>query len=701
MAAQDEISDDSIQGIHDPASGWQSVERTTTATLGQAVIADLFLRTYRRDYQWLPYLFRSLNRHARGWRRLIIVVPEGQERDFPDLPELAEPEFCEAVDFATSPVYQNDYIGQQISKLRAWELTDADAIGYLDSDMVFTRPFVAGALPGPSMGAHPDGIGARPWSAAGAARDAWYEPTRDLLGFEPTHETMCRHPFVYRRETIQGCYEHAGGEEGLLDYVARTGFSEFNLLGNFAISRGCPTYRPSGPELQRQFRSYDGLTAEVREWLALNGYATRAKPYPTLHRPLLLPDAAFDGRHVVWDIGAGTGSSSLALALTRHRVVALEHSPERFEALARNLAGRDEVTCLCAAAGDSATATSASPDEQNVGPKYLERADSHVTVLLDDLARTQPAPDGIRLGGGVDVVRALRGASAILAGVRPALLIEVDCDDAARAELHDILSQCGYRMREQMTGDIWEPGDGRRCEISAKPVRYVGGNGAKPKLRILHNLARSGGTIVSRCLGCMDGVALLSEVHPTLWHAWNDPVKQARDWYGVDVPDDLCFVDTIAALEEAFRARGQLLVLRSWDFVDFIPSSKNRRPAGRSLLTEELRDRFELAEVLLARNPLAMLPSVERFLGESIDQQAFDDGVRAFEAMSSDEYCRGRVPFVEFLLNPEREIRHICSALELPYDWQFEDRWQGYTHVTGDIENQRERTTIGRKEPHA
>ena len=39
-------------------------------------------------------------------------------------------------------------------------------------------------------------------------------------------------------------------------------------------------------------------------------------------------------------------------------------------------------------------------------------------------------------------------------------------------------------------------------------------NNTKPGIRILHHMARSGGTIISRCLGCMKDVILLSEIHP-------------------------------------------------------------------------------------------------------------------------------------------------------------------------------------------
>ena len=37
---------------------------------------------------------------------------------------------------------------------------------------------------------------------------------------------------------------------------------------------------------------------------------------------------------------------------------------------------------------------------------------------------------------------------------------------------------------------------------------------AKPKLRIIHHLACSGGTLISKCLSALPNVYLLSEVHP-------------------------------------------------------------------------------------------------------------------------------------------------------------------------------------------
>src|SRR5918996_211348 len=49
-------------------------------------------------------------------------------------------------------------------------------------------------------------------------------------------------------------------------------------------------------------------------------------------------------------------------------------------------------------------------------------------------------------------------------------------------------------------------------------------------LRLLHQMARSGGTVISRCLACMSGVALLSEVHARAT-GFVDPLAQAQAWF--------------------------------------------------------------------------------------------------------------------------------------------------------------------------
>lgn len=456
------------------------------------MIADLFLRTYKGDYQWLPYLFRSLNRYARGWRTLHVVFPEGQPA--PQVPELVAPEFCSSVEYHTCPVYANDYLGQQITKLRAWEWSDADVIGYLDSDLVFTRPFVPRRT---------GLVEAREWADVGDAV-CWREPTADLLGWVPPYETMSRHPFIYPREVVKACYEHVGGEASLLGYGKH--FSEFNLLGNFALAKhGFHPAPPTGPDLCQQFRSWDGVTGEAEEWLALNGYAEHVPSHElecangiwTLakdthvsrwvreagrldHDQNALPRilGAFADAKVVWDVGAFIGDHTEAYAAGGRKVVAIEPRADAFECLARNFAEADNVTCLCLAVGNEECATLVSDDE-NKGARALRVVDGGAeTTTLDDLAGVLPdEPQAIKMDIEGWEVKALTGARALLSSVRPVLCVEVNRGALVRAgdspeALHALLTAFGYESRDIYTGEVWNVLDSReQFDVIARPKR--------------------------------------------------------------------------------------------------------------------------------------------------------------------------------------------------------------------------------------
>ena len=61
-------------------------------------------------------------------------------------------------------------------------------------------------------------------------------------------------------------------------------------------------------------------------------------------------------------------------------------------------------------------------------------------------------------------------------------------------------------------------------------------------IRLIHNLPRSGGTIVSKCLGAQKDVTLLSEIHPEgiliskkmgVRSSFFDPIFQSQVWHNL------------------------------------------------------------------------------------------------------------------------------------------------------------------------
>lgn len=265
------------------------------------MVADFFLRTYPKDYRWLPFLFRSLERHARGWRDVVLVFPfEGPGDDFAaelaalevfvPLKETAERlraagALSGKIIVQTCPVYQDDYLGQCLTKLMAWQYSSADEVCFLDSDLVLVQPLTPRTLHAPGDGRPV--IEIRDWADSGNALTAWFGITKTLLhGDSPPYETMCRHPFQYPTPFLRRAFEAAYQELMTVDRH----ISEFNYLGNYAFLRERDAFlflRPDhlhqegldapdfhASDLVRQFRSWDGLTPAVKAELKALGYWT-------------------------------------------------------------------------------------------------------------------------------------------------------------------------------------------------------------------------------------------------------------------------------------------------------------------------------------------------------------------------------------------------------------------------------------------
>lgn len=218
----------------------------------------------------------------------------------------------------------------------------------------------------------------------------------------------------------------------------------------------------------------------------------------------------------------------------------------------------------------------------------------------------------------------------------------------------------------------------------------------KPTLRIVQNLARSGGTVICRCLASMEGIALLSEIHPTQRQVFS-PTQQAREWYGLDVPYVEDFVEAVQLLEERFRARGRTLVIRTWNHVDFMPCQWNQHaPAMRPQLCDQLRGAFDLRRAAITRDPGPMWESLRRFVSDwdMCTHEEFLEGHRRFSQMANSV---GRIKYETFCRFPHSTMLRLCRQLGLPYDASFIDKWQAYRNVTGDVASF-ERTIIAPRE---
>ena len=218
-----------------------------------------------------------------------------------------------------------------------------------------------------------------------------------------------------------------------------------------------------------------------------------------------------------------------------------------------------------------------------------------------------------------------------------------------------------------------------------------------PTLRLLHVLARSGGTLVSKCLASMDGVMLLSEIHPRAGNRFS-PVRQAADWFGLVSPDEAARLDgptplpaAIAFLRQRAEAQGRKLLLREWSHLDFYGLPFVAEPAWRSSLVELLAASFDLRRAVLVRHPVDQLISLVRLpaLGGSLDLDRFLRGHRLVAEMAVET---GFVRYEDFTREPDAALRRLCGLLDLDFDPGYAQRWADWDKITGDLEPSRGNT---------
>lgn len=223
----------------------------------------------------------------------------------------------------------------------------------------------------------------------------------------------------------------------------------------------------------------------------------------------------------------------------------------------------------------------------------------------------------------------------------------------------------------------------------------------KPKLRMIHNMARSGSTLICKCLGCMKDVFLLSEVHPLAWHLFN-PLKQASEWFGLLAQDDVAelrqrgettFTDAIALIQRRCVERGGTLVLRDWAHLDYTGYPFISTPSFRPLLYVELAKSFEILRVSTAREPIAQWQSLAQL---GVMQEPLRSGVFGIDKFLAGylKYAMlcvetGFVRYEELLANPESVMGKLCKSLVIDFDAEFIHKWHDYKTITGDVNNQR------------
>ncbi|ORE96259.1 hypothetical protein ATO13_05335 [Stappia sp. 22II-S9-Z10] len=226
------------------------------------------------------------------------------------------------------------------------------------------------------------------------------------------------------------------------------------------------------------------------------------------------------------------------------------------------------------------------------------------------------------------------------------------------------------------------------------PAPRPAARGERPVIGIVSHLASSGGTAISKCIGTMDGVTLLSEIHPHASVALGafNPLYQYQRWFGLSdaLKTDLRHlaesgtaevVDIIDALARDAGRRGTRLVLRDWAYVDYLGGG-GLPPSYRPSLVDLLAPRFETTLLITTRHPLDVWLSMlsSRFA----KPEMLAPVMKGFARFAEYAAANGFMTYESFTEAPEAWLQTATTTLGVPFDPEWSATWADYRKITGD-----------------
>ena len=218
----------------------------------------------------------------------------------------------------------------------------------------------------------------------------------------------------------------------------------------------------------------------------------------------------------------------------------------------------------------------------------------------------------------------------------------------------------------------------------------------KPIIRIIHHMARTGGTVISKCLASMDEVILLSEIHPLGIKKFN-PVSQAHEWYDLfseqEMQDILAaaleFSDMVRIINDRVDKHGKKLVLRDWSHLDFTAVPFLPKASYRLQLYDSLVPEFDIFCIATTRHPIDQWLSLDNLaiMNGKINLQQYLYGFLKFAEKAKQI---GFIRYEDFIRQPDETLRRVTGSLQISFDAGYKDKWMHYTNVTGDTANKQQ-----------
>ncbi len=218
-------------------------------------------------------------------------------------------------------------------------------------------------------------------------------------------------------------------------------------------------------------------------------------------------------------------------------------------------------------------------------------------------------------------------------------------------------------------------------------------------IRLIHNLPRSGGTIISKCLGAQKDVILLSEIHPEAFliskkmgvHSPSfDPIFQSQTWNNLFKKDEytkitnlnLKFEKKIDLIFEKTELANKKLIIRDWAFADFF-GKPFIEPSYKNSLFEILNKKYNVLNIYVMRHPLKLYESCFNNLG--FFRREYNTGffIKGYKNFFLNASKNNIFVFENFILEPEKSLKSMCNTLKIDYDKNYLNKLKD-VNLTGD-----------------
>ncbi|MDH5300721.1 MAG: hypothetical protein OEW58_05095, partial [Gammaproteobacteria bacterium] len=217
------------------------------------------------------------------------------------------------------------------------------------------------------------------------------------------------------------------------------------------------------------------------------------------------------------------------------------------------------------------------------------------------------------------------------------------------------------------------------------------------EIAAIYHLARTGGTLISKCIACIPGNFLLSEINPSFSVA--NPAEQAQSWFDIfsknefeELLKETNYENIITEIRNRVSKNGGKLIIRDWTHIDFtgIPFTT---PSYQLKQKNSLGNLFNLHDIATVRHPIDSYLSLNnlKIVNGRISVKSYLEGANKFAIEAKNI---GFIRYEDFCHSPDDILKRICKSLNIFYSDEYKTNFYKYERITGETTGGRSSDTI-------